>query len=236
MKSIDLIPADGRRSGSLPRPSLTRAPAYVLLGFLAAALGLMTLYVLAGNTISSKQATLASVKVQVSQAQARAAGLGNFSKFTQVAQTRVQTVQSIAAARFDWHAAFADLSKVVPANTSLQTLNASIVAGTGGGSSSLRGALPGPAIDMTGCTVSQDDVAALMSRLRLINGVIRVSLSTSQEATTATTSSSSSGPARGCPAHGPTFDIVVFFNPVQNAGANGVTAVSGSTSTAGAAG
>src|SRR5271167_2053894 len=226
MKAINLIPTDGRRTGSLPRPSLERAPAYVLLGFLAAAVGLIALYVLAGNTISSRQAKLASLKVQVAQEQARTAGLGNFAKFTQVAQNRIETVQSIAAARFDWHAAFDDLAKVVPADTSFQTLNGSVVSGTGAGSSSLRADLPGPALDMTGCTGSQDDVAALMSRLRLINGVIRVSLSTSQISDTATGSTSTSGPSRGCPAHGPTFDIVVFFAPVPNAGAQGVTAVS----------
>jgi len=196
------------------------------------ALGLMVLYVETGNTISSRQSQLATLKTQVAQEQARAAGLGDFQKFTQVAQNRIATVRSIATARFDWHAAFDDLSKVVPADTSLQTLSASVVPGTGNGGSALRADLPGPAFDMTGCTGSQDDVAALMSRLRLINNVVRVSLSTSQAASAATPSGSSAasaGQVRGCPPGGPAFDIVVFFTPVQNAGPEGVTAVSGTT-------
>ncbi len=54
-------------------------------------------------------------------------------------------------------------------------------AGGGGAGSSLRADITAPAFELTGCTVNQDDVARLMSRLRLVNRVTRVSFSNSQE-------------------------------------------------------
>ena len=76
---------------------------------------------------------------------------------------------------------------MVPANASLTSLLAtaapgSSVAGGGGGGSNtgtLRGDITAPAFQISGCTASHDDVARLMSRLRLINGVQRVTLSDS---------------------------------------------------------
>ena len=230
MRSVNLIPAEarGRASGSRGPSTGMQAPVYVLLGLLAAAVVLVTVYVLANNSVTSRKATLSSLQTQVTQEQAAATRLGEFTKFSQLAQTRIGTVRSIAAARFDWHAALSDLSKVVPANTTLQSIVGTVVpgasAGSGsGGSGSLRGDITAPAFELAGCTRSQDDVARLMSQLRLINGVTRVSFSNSQE--------SASGSSTGCSAGSATFDIVAFFTPVPNAGAAGVTSVGASTTT-----
>ena len=226
MRAINLIPADSRGRTRGPSTGM-QVPVYVLLGALAAAVALVTVYVLTGNSISSRQATLASLQSQVAQEQAAAARLGEFTKFSALAQSRIGTVQSIATARFDWHGALADLAKVVPANTTLQTVVGTVVPGaTAGGSGSASGGLrsdvTAPAFELNGCTANQDDVARLMSQLRLINGVTRVSFSTSQEG-----SGASAGPASSqtCAANAATFDLVVFFQPVANAGAQGVTSV-----------
>jgi Tfp pilus assembly protein PilN len=213
-----------------------QVPVYVLLGFLAAAVALVTVYVLTSNTITSRTATLSNLKTQVAQEQAAANRLGEFSKFAQLAQTRISTVNSIAAARFDWHTALVDLSKVVPANTTLQSIVGTVVPGAsagGGASSSLRADIAAPAFELTGCTANQDDVARLMSRLRLIDGVTRVSFTNSQESNSPTASPGASGGSGGqtCVPNAPNFDLTVFFTPVANAGANGVTAVSGGTTT-----
>ncbi|HUA44805.1 MAG TPA: hypothetical protein VMA77_06240 [Solirubrobacteraceae bacterium] len=244
MRSVNLIPADSRGRGSRGSSSGAQLPVYVVLGFLVAAVALVTVYVLTNNTIGDRTAKLASLKTQVTQEQAEAARLGEFTKFSQLAQSRIETVRSIAAARFDWHGALSDLSKVVPANTTLQTLNGTVVPGAsvsgsgGGGTGGLRGALPGPAFELEGCTANQDDVARLMSELRLVNGVTRVTLSNSQVSTSPTSSSASAG-TQTCAKNAATFDLVVFFQPVANAGASGVTSVPGvssSTSTSGTGG
>jgi Tfp pilus assembly protein PilN len=192
----------------------------------------MTVYVLTNNTISERQAKITSLQAQAAQAQAEATRFVNYTNFASLARARAQTVLTIATARFDWHAALSDLSKVVPANTSLQSLFGSVapaasVSGSGGGSnsaSSLRGDISSPAFELTGCTKTQDDVARLMSRLRLINGVTRVTLGDSVKNASAQSGAAvSSSGAAGCGANGPTFDIVVFFSPLPDAGAAGVT-------------
>src|SRR5207302_1301314 len=97
-------------------------------------------------------------------------------------QARAQTVHELASTRFDWHAALEDLTKVVPTNTTLQSLSATVspttsaAGGSSGAAGGIRGAINSPAFEMTGCTGNQDEVAQLMSRLRLINGVTRVTL------------------------------------------------------------
>ncbi len=233
MRAVNLIPADSRGRSSSRGPSTgMQIPVYVLLGVLAAAVALVTMYVLTNNSITSRKADLASLKTQVAQQQAAANRLGEFSKFSSLAQTRIGTVNSIASARFDWHTALVNLSKVVPADTTLQSIVGTVVPGASSGgagtTSSLRSDIVAPAFDLTGCTANQDDVARLMSQLRLINGVTRVAFTNSQ---VSGSSSSGSAGSPGCAANAPVFSLTVFFTPVTNAGPNGVTAVSGVSTT-----
>ena len=213
MKAVNLIPSDNRRAGF--STGLRLGPAYAVLGVLAVAVGLMTLYVLTNNTISKRKSEIASVQSQIVQEHAEAAQLANYVRFSQLAAARVKTVREIATTRFDWHAALADLSKVVPSNTSLQTLQGSVapqatVSGGGGAGSALRADIAVPAIELTGCSKTQDDVAQLMSRLRVINGVTRVTLNDSVKSV-ASTGSPTGG---GCGGNTPSFDLVVFFKPL----------------------
>jgi len=105
-------------------------------------------------------------------------------------------------------------------------------AGGGGERSGLRSALPNPALSIAGCATSNDQVVSFVSRLRVMNGVIRVSLSDAQKSDTAVASSgaSSGGAAASAPASGssgggggdctngsdkfPKFDVVVFYRPL----------------------
>jgi Tfp pilus assembly protein PilN len=238
VRAVNLIPSDARRGGR-SGAGLTLGPAYAVVAALGVAVLLVTVYVLTSNTISDRQAKVASLQVQVTQEQARAAQLSSYAEFARLAETRIATVREIAATRFDWHRALADLSKVVPANTSLQSLFGSVApgamvssaSGSAGGSgitAALRGDEAVPAFEMTGCTASQDDVARLISRLRLINGVTRVTLadSTKLEATQPSAASSAaaatSTTSSGCPGGTPKFDLVIFFTPLPGAGPTGV--------------
>jgi Tfp pilus assembly protein PilN len=246
MKAVNLITKDARR-GRGPAVGFGISPAYVVLGILAVALVFVVVYVLTSNTISDRKAKLASVNAQLAAQSAEAARLAKYVQFENLAQTRVQTVRQIAAARFNWYQALSDLSKVVPANTSLGTLTGTAAPGasaggsSGGAASSLRSDIAVPAFELTGCTKTQDDVARLMSRLRVINGVTRVTLGNSQKggAGAAGAAVSPTG-AGGCGASGPSFDLVVFFSPLPGAGPTGVTSLtsqpaSGAPSQAGTA-
>jgi Tfp pilus assembly protein PilN len=231
VKAVNLIPSESRRGGRGVSTSLPRSPGYIVIGVLVFALALVTIYAVTAHTISQRKSKHATLQAQTAQAQAAAAQLSDYASFQQLAQARVQTVREIAAARFDWHAAFAQLSKVVPANTSLQSLTGTVAPGAsvgsaGGSASTLRGAISVPAIELTGCTATQDDVARLMSRLRLIDGVTRVTLSNSTKSGSAQSGAAvSTAGASGCGANGPSFDLVVFFSTLPGAGPTGVTSV-----------
>jgi Tfp pilus assembly protein PilN len=233
MKAVNLIPAETRRGRGV-QSSTPQGPAIVIVGLLVVALIFVTISVLTSNTISQRKAKLATLTQQVAQEQATAASLTNYAAFEQLAKTRVETVRQIASARFDWHAALSDLSKVVPANTLLQSLVGSVAPGAnaGGGAggsgvaSALRGDLSVPAFEITGCTRTHNDVARLLSRLRVINGVTRVTLGDSQKVSSAQSGTAVNSGGGGCGANAPNFDLVVFFKPLPGAGPTGVTAAS----------
>lgn len=232
MKAVNLIPSEGRSRGGFST-DLSLRPVHGVIAVLVVAVALVTVYVLTGNTISQRKAEIASVRAQTAQERVRAGQLTNYVSFDELAQARAKTVREIATTRFDWHGALTDLSKVVPANTSLQSLFGSVApqvtaSGSSGGSgvsSQLRSDIAAPAFELTGCSKTQDDVARLISRLRLINGVTRVTLGDSVKAQSAQggtsvsggTGSAAGGQAAGCGANAPTFDLVVFFKPLQGA-------------------
>lgn len=239
MRAVNLIPEDSRR-GWRNSGGRSGGSVYVLLGTLAITLALVTVYVLATNRIADQKAKIAGLQAEATQAQGAAARLEPYVEFANLAQARTETVREIASSRFDWHAALAGLSRVVPANTSLQSLVGTVVpgvnvggAGGSGVSADLRGDIPAPAFELSGCSDSQDDVARLISRLRLIDGVTRVSLESSTKSDSGQAGASvSSGTGGGCPGSSPSFNLVVFFTPLANAGADGVTTLATPVSTA----
>jgi Tfp pilus assembly protein PilN len=252
MRAVNLIPSDARRGGSADIRSL-RGPGSAVVGLLGIVLILVTLYVLASNNVSDRQAKLVGLQQQLAQTQAEATKLNGYTQFAQLAQARVQTVKEIAAGRFNWQQALSDLSRVVPANTSLSSLSATVDPGAGGAggasSGSLRGDITAPAFELAGCTASQDDVARLMSRLRLIRGVTRVTLADAVKSTSSATPTtvSASGTTGGCAGNAATFSLVVFFEPLPTvaaaptttatpAGSSGGTSTTSTTSTTPTAG
>lgn len=206
MRAVNLIPADvagGSRSSAAP---------LLLLGGLAALLALVTMHVLTGNTIKERRGELTSVQQERAVAQAQADATRPYREFAALARARVETVRQLGSARFDWHRAFSDLATVIPDDVWLSSLTGtvtngvSVAGGDTGSASSLRAALPNPAIQMSGCTVDHKSVVRLISRLRLLSDVHRVSLA------------DSSKDAGGDCQHGdeslPQFHLVVFFEPI----------------------
>jgi len=213
MRAVNLLPPDLR--GAAPaapsaRPERERVEgigAYVVLGALALCVALLAVYVLATNTVEQKQADLTNVTAQADTAVKAAAKLKPYADFEAMALARVETVRGLAAARFEWEQALRDLSRAVPGDVKLESLNGDMgLPGTGGSGTGdpLRGSIQAPAISLGGCAPSQPSVARLMARLRAVDGVTRVSLSKSEKGESDNESAcTGSNP--------PEFSVVVFF-------------------------
>jgi len=128
VRAINLVPFGAGHRGSR-LPGAAQAPAYAVLVVLAVAVILTTVYVLANNAVSDRKAKLADLSSELARDRLLAGPLSSYQRFATLAQERTQTVQEIAATRFDWHAALSDLSRVVPANTSLQSLVGTVAPG-----------------------------------------------------------------------------------------------------------
>lgn len=230
MKAVNLIPADLSASGSARPPQDVQAAVYGLLGLLGVGVGMMSLYVLDGNKIAQSRVQIAALKTESGQVQSEIGQLGNYVNFQQLAASRAQSVRQIAAGNFDWAAALGQLSRVVPANTTLQTLNATTAgSSTPGAAAAASAGASGPSFELTGCTSGQVAVAGLMSRLRLISGVTRVALnssvkSSSSAGTPGAAPASVSGSTAGCGRLNTNFDMLVTFSaPTGSAVATSAT-------------
>jgi Tfp pilus assembly protein PilN len=216
MRAVNLLPSDLRGTAPAAAPSgrpererVEGIGAYVVLGALALCVAMLAVYVLASNAVKQKQTDLTEVTAQADAAAQAAARLKPYADFEAEAKARVETVRGLAAARFDWEQALRDLSRAVPGDVKLSSLNGDMgLAGTGGGTGdALRGSINAPAISLTGCANTQPRVARLMAHLRAVDGVTRVSLSKSEK------TGNSEGPsASACTGENPpAFSVVVFF-------------------------
>ena len=237
MRAVNLLPPDLRSASSSKAKATTpaREPgegigAFVLLGALALCVVAVAGYVLSNNVIKERKARLGEVTAQSEATVKRAADLKPYADFQALTEARVGTVQGLANSRFDWEQSLRDLSRATPSDVHLTGLTGS-VGGAATGSSGIRGAINAPAIELKGCTRSQPAVARLMSRLRNIDGVTRVSLSKSdKEANGAPAAAPGAGGQTGeggstCgKGEPPAFELVVFFEGAAQQAALGTAA------------
>jgi Tfp pilus assembly protein PilN len=243
MRAVNLIPAGDRR-GAGGAAGRSNGGVYILLGALALMVVMAAAYTLSGKSVNDKKTELARVSAETATAQAKAAGLGDFTKFAALRTKRVETVKQLAGSRFDWSHALHEVARVIPTNAWLTSLTASTSPGVGVGGGSggaLRAALAVPALEVAGCTTSQSSVARLMARLRLIDGVQQVSLQDSTKNETSSTGggggavSGNSGDCTGGSSHFPKFNVVVFYNqPAAAPAATGGTATAAAVTASGA--
>ena len=244
MKAVNLIPADAKRAsrGSSGTKAL---PTYLVLGALAIAVGLVTLYVLASNNVSQREAKVTTLQAEVAQVQAQSTSLNHYAQFSQMTQSRIGSVRQLATGRFDWHSTLTQIAQVVPKNTSLATLTGTAASAdptaAGTATATSTGTPTGTSIQLTGCTKSQPDVAKLMSRLRLIDGVASVTLnsSTKQESgpstpasTPASSGSGAGSGSGGCGNGTPSFDMQISFATAAAPATPAASGAATSTSTA----
>jgi Tfp pilus assembly protein PilN len=219
MKAINLLPPDLRRTpkGAAPAAAAADEPsgigAFVVLGALAACVAALAAYVLTTNTVKDRKAQLAAVTAEAQATTQRVAQLKPYADFQAMAETRIQTVRDLASSRFDWEQALRDISRAVPSNVTLTSLNGTVGGGAGAGGSSIRGAIAAPAIELKGCTSTQKSVATLLSRLRTVDGVTRVSLGKSLKPAPTPAGTMIGAAAQAPPCTGerpPNFELVMF--------------------------
>ena len=141
MKAINLLPPDLRGT---PKSVSTKAKtaavndepggigAFVVLGALTVCVIALAAYVLTNNAIKDRQAQLDAATSQAQSITQRVAQLKPYADFKAMAETRIQTVKDLASSRFDWEQALRDISRAIPADVTLRTLNGSISSGAGG--------------------------------------------------------------------------------------------------------
>jgi type IV pilus assembly protein PilM len=160
--------------------------AQVLCGVVALIAVAVVYMVIVANHVSSGKERLASLGTQVTQAEGQAAALKPYADFAKATSDRRTAVTTVAGARFDWDRALTELSKIAPGKvwltsakgtlSSTTTVDGSTSSG-GGDTSSLRGALPGPAFELSGCGKGERDVPKYMDRLYSMTGVADVGFS-----------------------------------------------------------
>jgi Tfp pilus assembly protein PilN len=241
MRAVNLIPSDLRatRSGGASRSG---NGAVIVLGVLALLVVMVSAYTLVGRAVSDKQARLTAVEQQAAAAEQRTANLKAYTEFSTLSKQRTETVKSLAASRFDWAHAMSDVARVLPSNAWLASMRATVAPGVSvdGASDPLRQALPVPAIELSGCTTSQANVARIVADLRAADGVRRVSLSSANKgeasaaSSSTTTEAASAGAGGDCTqgnSHRPKFSMTLFYDAPAAAAATG-SAASTTTSTA----
>ena len=224
MKAVNLIPKELRGASA---PGRTGVGVYVALGVLAAAVVLVTAWGLASRSVTQKQNEVTRVTNEATLAEQRAGELEPYKRFADVRQKRSTTVSSLARSRFNWPFALREVSRVIPSDTWLSSVVGTVSPGvtvedvTGGESGTLRNLVSSPALEIVGCSTSQDRVAKYLASLRQIDGVTRVSLLSSEKLDTQPGGGAPSGGGGGGGAANsdcrqsnsriPKFGLVVFF-------------------------
>jgi Tfp pilus assembly protein PilN len=262
MRAVNLIPSEQRASsGSLTGRS--GGAALVLVGIVFGVAVLALMYGLAHRQIAKESGEVATIQAQIAEVQARAGRLAPYTAFVSMAEQRTKTVAQLVQARFDWSHTMRELGRVLPSGSNLLTLNgAAGSAGPGSSSaaspassSASRSGTPAsstppgstPTISLTGCSVSQSEVAQTLQRLKLMDGVSEVHLVSSVEAGNSSGGSSGASSSGGCPKSYYLYSVTVVFSalpatPIPNvaptqpaAGAGGgARTVSASTQKGGA--
>lgn len=218
MRPVNLIPPDQRRGDSA---QLRTGPLlYIVLGALALALIGVTVLVLTENQISDSKAEVVSLRHEDKAAEAKAKKLSAYVQFRTLAEQRITTVESLADSRFDWERVMRELSLVLPSNVWLTSLSATASAESssgaegGGGASGLRDAVPGPALELSGCGAGQEAVAGFVAALKDIDGVTRVGVGSSELASSSGEAGSGEGGGEDCRTRNfiAQFQLVVAFD------------------------
>jgi hypothetical protein len=271
MRAVNLLPSE-ERAGAGAGAGRSGGAVYAVLGLLGGLAVMALLYGRADHQISSRTAEVSSLTARAQQEQARAGVLAPYTSFVQMREQREQAVATLVDSRFDWAQTFRELGRVLPpGKVSLTSVDGTVGSSSGSGStpgaaakapatgasgatsgtgaaasSAVTSATPPgsvPTFTLVGCAVSQAEVALMLQRLRLIDGVSEVSLQSSTQSSSSSAGGAGGGVSGGgCESGNPAFTAQVVFDalpsiphaPSASGGATIVTA-SASTSSTGAA-
>jgi hypothetical protein len=219
MKAVNLIPNDQRR-GAGGVTGRSDGVAYVIIGTLTGIVALGATWAVAHHDVSSRKGQIVSDNARATTLQNEATALSAYSSFQSLSQGRAQAVESIAGSRFDGAHVMHEVGRVLPSDVDLTAF-----AGTGASSGpaatpSTATPATGPTLSLGGCTTSQAEVARTMTRLRLMDGVSGVQVSSASQAQPTVTpvslaknaaASSSTTNSTACP-HPVNFNLTVTYN------------------------
>jgi Tfp pilus assembly protein PilN len=201
------MPADARdRRMTAAGDSGASLGVYFLLGGLTVLALSASIWTVTNNQITSRNAELERISAATVAAEARAGASAPYQSFATLAKDRIATVTALSDTRFDWGHGLGEISRVLPADVWLTTLDGAS-GSTAAAPTPTTSAAPAPTFDITGCTHSQEKVALLMARLRTIDRVRKVVLKSSTKPDTSSD--------EGCPAGAdsdPTFAITISFS------------------------
>jgi Tfp pilus assembly protein PilN len=215
MRAVNLIPSD-QLSGARGVPGRSQGAAYAVLALIAGFALLALLYGKADHQISSRRSQVAVLDQRAQQAQTAASALAPYTSFMSLREERMHTISQLVNSRFDWAHLMHEIGRVLPPLVTLTAIEGGVGSSSPSSSSSSSSKPSGtsatpagtvPQFTLTGCAISQAEVADLLARLRLVDGASEVTLRSSTK-----NSGGGSTAAGGC--KGPTFSAMITFQPL----------------------
>ena len=183
MRPINLIPTEQRRGPSRGAGARTSFSGYIVLGVLGAAVLCALAVVMTSNQINSKTEELAGIQGDSQREKQVADALRPYGQFADLQRARMAQVKSVAESRYDWERPLRQLSRAIPRNVWLLSVEATekqVGEEAGGGAGAIPRENPdAPSFTLAGCTYSQHAVARMMIRMRNLDDVTSVILSKS---------------------------------------------------------
>lgn len=250
MRAVNLIPQDQR--GAVSAAGRSGGGAYAVLGVVGGLALLALVYGIAAREISDNKSKAAALSARAAKAEAAATQLAPYTSFIAVRESRIQAVSLLMGTRFDWAHSLHELGRVLPKDASISSVNATVGSATASApaskstsgsaasaaSSSVASATPAgtvPTFTLNGCATSQGEVALVLQRLRLMDGVSEVKLASSTKSSSGTGSTGSPG---SCAPNDPAFIVNIAFDPLPAPSASSTpsTTLASNTQGAGSAG
>jgi Tfp pilus assembly protein PilN len=200
LRAINLIPAEQRR-GAGGIAGRTGGIVYVVLAALVALVVMGVIYAVTVHQVASRKTTLAQITQEGAAVEQQVASLQPYVSFQTLAEERIQGVASLAAQRFDWPLAMAQIALALPSNVTLTTLSGVAAGGAPAAASGASGAsgttgttgsttpsavgatVNSPQLAVAGCATgsasrAQDTVATTLARFRALLDVSAATVST----------------------------------------------------------
>jgi hypothetical protein len=224
MRAVNLIPQDQR--GTVSAAGRSGGGAYAVLGVLGGLALLALLYGIAAHEISTNKSKAAELTAKAARAEAATTQLAPYTSFVGVREARLQAVSLLMGTRFDWAHSLHEIGRVLPSDASISAITGTVGASTASASASAKPAPTGatgassavasatppgtvPTLTINGCATSQGEVALVLQRLRLMDGVSEVKLASSVKTNSGGSTASTAG---GCAPNDPAFIANVSFD------------------------